>query len=136
VGAGGGARQLQPAAAELHRAVVVDRARVLDGEQQLEIDPDHGDKGTPGGGRLDREACVEVRDEDRGEVAVGLRVGGHPRDAQLLGQAALNGAEGPLAAPPRLRRVGQDLPNAEHLQRPTHLPPVLGGPPACTVWQK
>ena len=73
--------------------------------------------------RLSRpgKARVVGRPEDLLEEAVGVLSGGDPGQAQLLGQALLQGPEHALRAPPRLRRIGRDQLDAELLKRPAHL---------------
>ena len=86
-----------------------------------------------------RASCCGVV---RWQVALGDEVvGGLDRgDAgqrQLLHQPVLQGAEGALGAPARLRGVGRDVLDAELGQRPPHLGRLLPRdlPPAVGVWK-
>ena len=59
------------------------------------------------------EAGVVRRPEELLEKAIGLGHGGDPGEAQLLGQALLQGPEHALRAAPGLRRIGRDQLDAE-----------------------
>src|SRR4030095_17101753 len=66
---------------------------------------------------LHGEAAVEVGDERGGEVGIGGGVIGDAGDAQLLGEAALEGAEGAFTAAAGFRRAAAGVPEARGLER-------------------
>ena len=87
--------------------------------------PASGVKAASGSAGVDREAAVEVGDEGGSQVGVGVGVGADPGQRELLGQAPLDGPEGPLAAPPGLRGAGQDVADAQRPEHPGHLAVLL-----------
>src|SRR3546814_3470859 len=101
--------------------VVADPALVLNAQ---DLAPGAGAVGYEGRGGLlggDGEAGIVRGDVDLGEPAVGrldLPDAGQP---ELLGQAVLECAEGPLGAAARLGRIGGDVLDAELGQRPADL---------------
>jgi hypothetical protein len=66
-----GGRQLQDQVLEGHGVVVAHHPRMLRGEHQLQLDAGQLDEGAFLVRRLDREAAIEVRDEDLLEIAIG-----------------------------------------------------------------
>ena len=119
-------RELQGEPAPFEEGVVVaDLALVLGAE---DLAPGAGAVGHEGRAGLlggDGEAGVVRRDVDLGEPAVGRLHGRDAGQPQLLGQAILEGAEGPLGAAARLGRVGGDVLDAELGQRPADLRQLL-----------
>ena len=121
--AGGG--ELQDDGFKSNRVVVAHHALVFGRQQQFQLDSRHRRKGALGLGRGDREATIEVGSEDFLKVAIGLRIGGDAVQAQFLGQAALDGFEGTLAASARLWGAGPDMPDTQRAQGLGHLAVLL-----------
>src|SRR2546425_10710111 len=94
---------------------------MLRGEHQLQFDPGQLDEGNFLLRWLDREAAIEVRDEDLLEIAIGRREIADPINSEFLRQTSLDSAERALAAAPGLRRTGQDLADAECTERLAYL---------------
>ena len=67
------------------------------------------------------EGLVEGGEKPLDEVAVGGRTGPDPGEPELVHEAVLEGAIGPLAAAAGLRRVAQDMFDAEGVQRAADL---------------
>src|SRR5690606_7642099 len=91
-------------------------AVVLLGEDEVEVESSDGQESALGLGRRDGEAAVEVLDELALEVKVGRVVVANASEAQLLGEAALERAERPLAPSASLRRTSEDLADPHRLQ--------------------
>ena len=106
--------QLQGAALEAHDIVPADEALVVLGEELIEV---HGraerDEGTGGIGRRAGELGVVVGDEVLAQVRVGRLERGDPGHAELVDEAALEGAVEALDAAAGLGRVARDVVDAE-----------------------
>ena len=90
-----------------HGALLLDRQDIA----PLRLVDRH--EGRAGLRRGDGEAGVVAGQVVLLEDAVGGLDGGDAGEPQLLGQEVLQGAEGALAAPPRLRRISRDMLDAE-----------------------
>ena len=77
-------------------------------------------------GRAKRALCAGQKSS-----SIGLGHGGDPGEAQLLGQALLQGPEHALRAAPGLRRIGRDQLDAELRQGPADLGRVVLVHTAC-----
>lgn len=126
VGTDGTARQLQHTPVVVDGVVVLDLTPVLAGEHEPQVEASQRHERGVGLGRRDGEATIEVGNEVVVQVLIGGGVRADLRDAELLRQASLHGAEGALAAAPRFGRAGEDVPDAERRQRAAHLPMLLG----------
>lgn len=104
---------LQPGSIPGHGVVGGDGALHLDGEHIAPLGLLDRHEGGARLGRGDGETAVVARQIALLEEAVGRLGGGDAGQLELLGQAVLQGAEGPLAAPASLRRVGRDVLDAE-----------------------
>ncbi len=98
-----------------------DRARLLDAQHVAPLFRRHGDEGRARLFGSDREARIVVGNEGLGEEAVGPFDRRDAGQCQLLGEPVLQGAEGALGAPARLRRIGRDVLDAELGQGPSEL---------------
>ena len=98
---------------------------MLDGEDVTEGAADIGQerRALLGGG--DQEAGIEGGQEGVCDIAVGFVDGGDAGQAQLLGEAPLQGAEEALDAAPGLGRVGGNVRDAELAERPANLSKAL-----------
>src|SRR6266536_2541780 len=106
--------------------VATDDALVLDAEDLIEIDAAEGHEGRGGIGGGPGELGVEGGQEAVVQIAVGGGDGGDAGEAELVDQAPLQGAIGPLTAAAGLRGVAQEVLDAEAGQRTAD----LSGPPA------
>ena len=88
---------------EEHGVVVADDALVLRRDEELEIDAADRGEGALWLTGPNGEPSIEVSLEGAFEKDVGIRVVVNGREAKLLGQAALDRLEGPLAASPSFR---------------------------------
>ena len=105
-------RDLQRAVLVAHGVVARDDAVLLGAEDVLER-AGKSHEGRAGVRGRAGEAGVVRRPEELLEKAIGLGHGGDPGEAQLLGQALLQGPEHALRAAPGLRRIGRDQLDAE-----------------------
>src|SRR5579863_1965858 len=115
---------LQPELLEEDGVVVADDTVLLAAEDLAERAAGPGHEGAAGLARLDGEALIVRRQVGLGDEPVGRLDGVDAGVGELLGQAALEGAEHALRAPACLGRIGGDMADAELSERP----PDLGGP--------
>ena len=121
VGPGRMRRDLQLAAVPADRVVGRHHAGVLDAQDVAPLRLRDRHEGGADFGRRHGKAGVVLRHVGLAQISVGRL---HIRDAvqrQFLRQPVLQGPEGPLAATPRLGRVGRDMLDAELRERPADL---------------
>src|SRR6266568_2340824 len=124
--------QLPHPSGQSHRVVVSDHALMLHREDPIQVPAPHRHESMPALRRRSRELTVHLRDCSLAQEPVRFLQRPNPGQAQLLRQPPLPGPKAPLAASPRLRRVGGDHFDLQLLQRPPHLrqPPRIDRP-AC-----
>ena len=106
-------RQLQGDLIESHHIVLADGPRVLLAQDAVELDAVQGGERGRRVGRWVREFFIVVGDEPLGQVGIGARAGGDPRQGELVNEAALHRAVEPLTAAAGLGRVGADVLDTE-----------------------
>src|SRR5712692_423788 len=112
---------LQDPLAHRQSVVPVHHALVLHREDALQVFPASRRKRALRLRRRHRKAPVELRQVTLPQKAVGFVHRANPAQPQLLRQTPLPGAEVPLAAPPRLRRIRRNHLHPQIPQRAPHL---------------
>src|SRR3989475_9419898 len=101
--------------------VASDDALLLDAEDLIEIGAGEGHERGGGIGRRPGEFGVEAGEEAVAEIAIGRGDGGDAGEAELVHEAALPRAIGALAASAGLRRIAEDVFDAQAGEGATHL---------------
>src|SRR2546425_12563666 len=104
-------------------------ALLLDAEDLIEIGAGEGHEGGGGIGRRPGEFGVEAGEEAVAEIAIGRGNGGDAGQAELVHEAALQRAIGALAASAGLRRIAEDVFDAQAGEGATHLGRGAAGGP-------